>query len=316
MAELFPDDPRLVTFSARFSTDSFDPIAARLIVSPAVQMRPKLLMQSIEQPPSVPESPRPQLHQEHSPRPRFLQATNSPKRPLMADEDDSLRPRKMARGESPLKGAAGRRLDQQRRNQGSSGMVSTHQPAPISRDITFLLSLIPGRDAYNHHHFNPQAMTRLIRETHIPDYSAWKATQAQSIRQDEPPQSRGAGHGRQPSTDYGRGYPRDSPNPPHLYQQRPLSPYRGGAGPSTAPYRHSPLRPGSSGGYEPPPSGFHAQQFDAGAGGPPPSLQPWQQQPVPPHGQFGASGSQQPYPYGAPPAQQQQPPPTYGRYPY
>lgn len=312
MAELFPDDPKLATFSARFSSDSFDPIAARLIVSPAVQMRPKLLVQSIEQAPSASESPRPQLRQEQSPRTQFLRATSSPKRPLYADEDENLRPRKIARGESPLKGAAGRRLDQQRRSQGSSGAVSSQQPPPISRDITFLLSLIPSREAYNHHYFNPQAMVRLIRDTHIPDYSTWKATQAQSIRHDE---SR-AGHARQPSAEYGRSYSRDSPAPAHIYQQRPASPYRGAAGPSAAPYRHSPLRPGSSGSYEPPAS-FQAPQYD-GASGPPPAVGSWQPPPMPPQPQFGASATQPPFPYvgGPPPPPQQQPPPTYGRYPY
>jgi cleavage stimulation factor subunit 3 len=184
MAELYPEDPKLLQFSKRFSDEGFDPTAARPIISPSAQMQPKrILMQSIEQPP-LPDSPRPQ-YQEASPRPQYLQATNSPKRPFQPeDEIDFNRPRKLARGESPLKGAAGRRLDQQKRlqNQGTPQWQSA-APIVIPRDVTFLMSIIPRADLYHAATISPEALVRILSQTHVPDYGSWRASQQQ-----QPPQ--------------------------------------------------------------------------------------------------------------------------------
>lgn len=184
MAELFPEDPKLLRFASRYSGDSFDPTAVRPIVSPASQMRPKNIVQSIEKPASVLDSPRPQYIQDNSPRPQYIQQTNSPKRPLPTEdlESDLNRPRKLARGESPLKGAAGRRLDQQKRMQQAQGAPQWQSNAPpfvIPRDVTFLLSIIPRADLYTATKFNPEAMVRLLNQTNIPDYMAWKASRDQ-----------------------------------------------------------------------------------------------------------------------------------------
>ncbi|KAI9745993.1 MAG: mRNA 3'-end-processing protein rna14 [Claussenomyces sp. TS43310] len=194
MADLFPEDPKLLRFASRYSSDGFDPTAVRPIISPATQMRPKAIMQSIEQPGSVQGSPRPQYRQENSPRPQYrpepsprpqyLQTNNSPKRPFGEDSDnESVRPRKLARGESPLKGAAGRRLDQQKRLQQTHGTPSWQSNGPatfiIPRDITFLLSIIPRAETYTASRFNPEAMVRLLSQTHIPDYNTWKASRDQ-----------------------------------------------------------------------------------------------------------------------------------------
>ena len=183
MAELFPDDPNLSRFASRYSSESFDPTAIRPIVSPATQMRPRTIMQSIEPPQtSVQNSPRPQfVQQENSPRPQYLQATNSPKRPFPIEDFESElnRPRKLARGESPLKGAAGRRLDQQKRlqQQGTPTWQSNAAPFVVPRDITFLLSIIPRADLYTSTKFNAEAMVRLLSQTNIPDHNAWRAMQ-------------------------------------------------------------------------------------------------------------------------------------------
>ncbi|KAL2261287.1 hypothetical protein VTK26DRAFT_4478 [Humicola hyalothermophila] len=311
MAELFPEDPKLAHFNARYSTEKFDPIAARIIVSPATQLRPKLLMPSIEQATSLQNSPRPPpFATRASPAPQFMPATNSPKRPFPADDfDEPNPPRKIPRndfgefqrGASPLKGAAGRRLDQQRRMQAGQGAASyTAAPAPIARDITFLLSQIPRADLYDYHRFNPAKMTNLLRETPVPEYSVWKSTNAAR----PPPSEYPSGGGQ-----YGGAYPqsRDSPAPG---AGRPLSPYpsdRSGRLPP-APYRQAgpPIRPGSAGGYEPPPPtlGYAAQgpppphqytipqptatgQFDtaAGAAAPPPAWPPY-----PGYGGVGGGG--------------------------
>ncbi|KAM0324839.1 hypothetical protein ACHAQA_007805 [Verticillium albo-atrum] len=320
MAELWPEDPKLSHFTERYSVDSFDPIAYRLIISPAVQLRPNHIMPSIEQPASVRDTPMPApppvqvpapapipaaIRQTASPAPQYLGTTSSPKRPYPGDDQEEYnRPRKLARGQSPLKGAAGRRLDQQRQNQG----------APLARDITFFLGILPPTHSYNAQLFSASNLVTLLRDTPVPDYSTWKSSQDQGMRQNGaqsrgPPQT----HGRQPSggdyssyNSYSGG--RDSPNP------RPLSPYDGGAGrriASQSGYRNSPLRPDSGSTFEAPPGSYRqdapqqftqpppgqwpppgAPQFDGGA---PPS---W---PPPPNGYPG---------YGAPPPQQ------YGQYQY
>ncbi|RFU29247.1 hypothetical protein B7463_g7106, partial [Scytalidium lignicola] len=184
MAELYPDDPKLLRFSQRYSVEGFDPTAVRLIVSPKAQMKLKTVMQSIEQPTSVQNSPRPQFLQEASPRPYVPQITNSPKRPFPIEdiESDMNRPRKLARGESPLKGAAGRRLDQQKRMQAATPTWQSNGPPPfvIPRDITFLLSIIPRAEFYNAARFKADALVRLLAHTPVPDYTVWKARQGQS----------------------------------------------------------------------------------------------------------------------------------------
>lgn len=287
MAELFPDDPKLKHFSARFSSENFDPIAARIIMSPT-QMRMKNIVPSIEQRASVANSPRPSVRQVNSPRPQFMPSTNSPKRPLpMDDYEDSMNPpRKMQRGESPLKGAAGRRLDQQRRV----------QAAPIARDITFLLGLLPPSSSYTIPRFSASEMTRLVSNTHIPEPKDWKGL-------DKPGRLQ-APHNRQASSDhaqYGGGRP-----------QSPFDVSRGRIAPAASTYRQSSLRPGSSGGsggYEPPPPSMMYQSGtmpmpDSSGGWAPP--QPQQLYGAPPAGDYSI-----PNPYGqAPPPQQ----PPYGRY--
>ncbi|KAJ2983866.1 hypothetical protein NUW58_g6178 [Xylaria curta] len=74
MAELFPDESNTSPFAARFATDRFNPITARVIVSPAQQMRPKAaILQSVEDvSPSIRGTPQPMTQPERSPRPQFL----------------------------------------------------------------------------------------------------------------------------------------------------------------------------------------------------------------------------------------------------
>ena len=165
MSDLFPEDQRLHLFSQRFVQQMFDPTAIRPIVSPATQARPKTLP-SIEAPVSRDTPPN-----------RYL-PSNSPKRPLPLEESDNEggRPRKLARGESPLKGAAGRRLDQQKRNRQpheisqfeSHSLPQAPPPPPIPRDVLFLLSIIPKAETYHATKFKAEEMVRLIRETNIP----------------------------------------------------------------------------------------------------------------------------------------------------
>ncbi|KAI9823314.1 MAG: mRNA 3'-end-processing protein rna14 [Thelocarpon impressellum] len=172
MSDLFPEEAPLSRFAHRYALQAFDPTAVRPIVSPMAQTRPKA-MPSIENHTPV----------QNSPAPRFAQTTNSPKRPPPAEEPDfeTVRPRKLPRGESPLKGAAGRRLDQQKRNlqnqlghgqgAGSQGQWATQfpPPPPLPREVLFLLSIIPRADTYHPAtRFKAEEMVKLLRETDIP----------------------------------------------------------------------------------------------------------------------------------------------------
>lgn len=224
MAELFPEDPDLSYFTARYSSDKFDPIAAPIIISKAVQMRPKQIVPTIEQPTEARNSPIP-ARLEQSPRQQYARATASPKRPLGIDDEELNPPKRLARGVSPLKGAAGRRLDQQRRNQASA----------LHRDITFLLTILPPAHTYDGQLLNATGLTSLLRDTVLPEPSAWNAKLGGQVRQNTP------GHGRQPSGDLAG---------------RPISPY-GRLQSISGGYRNSPLRTESGGHhvnpYAPPP---------------------------------------------------------------
>lgn len=196
MAELFPEDPRLDIFMSRYSNSKFDPIVTPIIISKAVQMRPKMTVPAITGLESAQNSPRPR-RQDHSPMPQFVRATASPKRPFGTDDDELNPPKRVARGISPLKGAAGRRLDQQRRNQSAS----------FHRDITFLLGILPPAHTYDAQRFSAPNMVSLLRDVHLPDYSSWRAKTGGQYMQ--------LGHARHTSGDYGRGsspYPQSGPS--------------------------------------------------------------------------------------------------------
>lgn len=219
MAELFPEDPRLEYFQSRYSSDKFDPIEAPIIISKAVQMRPKQVLPTIEQPVSVRDSPMPS-RADQSPRQHYTRATASPKRPLGVDDEELNPPKRLARGVSPLKGAAGRRLDQQRRNQASA----------LHRDITFLLTILPPPNTYDGQRLSPAGLTSLLRDTALPPPSEWNAKLGPLARQNAP------GHGRQPSSDFAG---------------RPISPY-GRLQSASGGYRNSPLSAGPVNPYAPP----------------------------------------------------------------
>ncbi|KAI9370099.1 hypothetical protein BJX61DRAFT_544953 [Aspergillus egyptiacus] len=164
MRELFPDDPALEQFAHRFSSPSFDPTAFRPIISPS-QTRPKT------------GYPGDQIVSRHgTPTSRYQEpsVTHSPKRALEDFDDDISRPRKFVRGESPLKTAQRRQLDQQKRAQptlqASSGSQyrSAGSPAPLPRDIVYLLSVIPPASTYNAGRFSAEKMVDLIRRLDLP----------------------------------------------------------------------------------------------------------------------------------------------------
>ena len=165
MRDLYPEDLGLKQFSQRFVSSSFDPISIRPIVS-ASQVRHRGYIQpSIEVPEPSPNS---------SPTKNFdITATNSPKRPFPMEDFEDNPPRKMARGESPLKGAAGRRMDQQKRQNLNGHLPSTLSqvhapPPPLPGQINFLLSIIPKSSTYVDARFDPVKMVELMRDVRLP----------------------------------------------------------------------------------------------------------------------------------------------------
>ena len=195
MAEMFPDEPDILRFSDRFALPSFDAMQVQLVISPtqallkpagqfatAAGAQPQQPIRSIEQPRSPPE---------------IILGPNgpyvaSPKRKL--DDSDSEAPqRKFMRGESPLKGAAGRRMQNVQTGSGQppggavsgagGGFVTKNYipgaggapavapqpagPAPWPREISFLLSIIPGAASYKAMQFDPGRMVELLRTVNV-----------------------------------------------------------------------------------------------------------------------------------------------------
>ena len=109
-----------------------------------MNIMPMNIMPTVEEPQQVaPPMPVPEQQRLQSPAPfnsphlgHLLPVTNSPKRPL--EDAESEQPRKIIRGESPLKGAAGRRLDAARRNNAVGG-VEGSECAAVGSVETFCL---------------------------------------------------------------------------------------------------------------------------------------------------------------------------------
>ncbi|KAL8996466.1 MAG: hypothetical protein Q9169_004016 [Polycauliona sp. 2 TL-2023] len=153
MKDHFPEDPTLAHFSRRFVQPGFDPTAIRPIISTATQTRPKSI-HPLDMPMPTQVSP-----------PRHGQKGSSPKRglPLEDSDTEAERPRKVARGESPLKGAAGRRLEQQKRNQQPQYDPVLLQPLPPSLPpaIMHVLSNLPRA---SHYPINPRFIPHKVVE--------------------------------------------------------------------------------------------------------------------------------------------------------
>lgn len=90
---------------------------------------------------------------------------------------DQGRPAKIRRPDSPIKGAAGRRLDQKRqqlqreRNQGGRVYASSAAPVvpSLPDGVMFLLGILPGADKYHATKFSPEAIVNLLRNVELPE---------------------------------------------------------------------------------------------------------------------------------------------------
>ncbi|KAI4109008.1 MAG: hypothetical protein L6R37_000726 [Teloschistes peruensis] len=251
MRDHFPDDPTLSHFSRRYVHQGFDPTAIRPIISPATQTRPRFLQPTDSTMP-------PQA----SPPSRTAHPNTSPKRSLPFDDSDNEteRPRKLARGESPLKGAAGRRLEQQKRNQPLQGppqfdhALPPPPPQPLPPQITDLLSALPRRAYYpNVPRFLPGPAVEVIASVSLQNPK--RAQEAINPQQrgppsmpPRPPQAPPPGL---PGSPY--GMPQAMPPMPPMPPNGMPNPYSGGYSsvpphftPSSFPQQHQP--PVSSGG--------------------------------------------------------------------
>ncbi|EXJ63028.1 hypothetical protein A1O7_03472 [Cladophialophora yegresii CBS 114405] len=169
MRKHFPEDPTLKLFSSRYSTPLFDAMHVHPIISPQ-QIRP-LLSHVL---PSVETS----SEMVNSPIQKVIDAitTHSPKRPFPDDLEDGGGPRKMARGESPLKGAAGRRMNQQQQQRQVNAPASLPSfppvPQPLPPGIAYILSILPKASTYVETRFDAVKMMELIRDIKLPAPSA------------------------------------------------------------------------------------------------------------------------------------------------
>ncbi|KAJ5158581.1 RNA-processing protein HAT helix [Penicillium coprophilum] len=162
MRELYPEDPALEQFANRYSDSTFDPTSVQLILSPS-QTRPKTNMPGVS------------AESHGSPMARYMDTSlNSPKRPYPTDDydEDSGRPRKFVRAESPMKSAQARRLDQPKRVQQLNGQNTSYRPqgspAPLPREVVNLLSILPPAAAYNITRLSPEKTIDLLRHVEIP----------------------------------------------------------------------------------------------------------------------------------------------------
>lgn len=169
MRDLYPEDAvGLKHFAQRYGSRNFEPTSVRLIVSPTQTKASDFVYASIEADRSINNSPPTKMSD--------TMATNSPKRPLPLDDIEDSQPRKFARGESPLKGAAGRRMNQQQRTLGANGNfqptplshVQLPPPPPLPGHLAFLLSIIPKASTYEFRRFDPSKMVDLLRNVQIP----------------------------------------------------------------------------------------------------------------------------------------------------
>lgn len=185
MHELYPLESGLRLFTNRYDAPTFDPTTVIPVISMR-QIQPKSLTQpSIElQPPAqVPNSPITRLIDSIT--------TNSPKRPFPGDDLEDG-PRKIARGESPLKGAAGRRINQQQQQRQANGLTTnappqTSLPPPLPNQITYLLSIIPKASTYVDTRFDAGKMVDLLRDTRLPPSISMPPVQPQPAQPSHPP---------------------------------------------------------------------------------------------------------------------------------
>jgi cleavage stimulation factor subunit 3 len=199
MAEMFPLEPEILRFGHRFEMPAFDPLKAQIVISATqTRQRPPPGAFPPQQPPpggiAAMASP-PTGEMRLGPHGPYI---SSPKRGL--DDSDADTPsRKFMRGESPIKGAAGKRIATSGGSMsanvpttntsmnpnaggGSGGFavknfvpggaaqmpMSAPQPAALPRQVTYLLSILPNAASYNATRFDPALLVNLLSSVPLP----------------------------------------------------------------------------------------------------------------------------------------------------
>ena len=205
MKELYPDEPEVDRFAGRFMAPHFDGMSVQLVLSESQVRPPTTSLPAVVQqappagaPPMIPGLP-PAGQATGSPQAGALALgphgpyVASPKRPLDDIDSDTEHQRKFARAESPLKGAAGRRVTGSNNNQpvlgslaqgpaisGGSGFVTKNyvppgapqsaQPPMLPKDVNYVLSIIPNAAAYRATGgpiFDANGIAHLLRQTNV-----------------------------------------------------------------------------------------------------------------------------------------------------
>jgi len=211
MKDLFPEEPEIVRFGSRFTAPNFDGLGVQLVLS-ETQVRSKMAVPAafVQQPPPAGFMPTLQPPGMGSPDQGALRLgpngpyVASPKRPLDDGDSDMEHQRKFIRGESPLKGAAGRRVagggqqtvlghmstgstSGQQQAGGAGGFMTKNYvpsgaagmpppqlqqqqpvgPPPLPRDVLFLLSILPNTAQYQAVLFEPNRMVDLLRGMNV-----------------------------------------------------------------------------------------------------------------------------------------------------
>lgn len=173
MAELYPDEPEVARFTQRFELPNLDASRTILALSPT-QMQPKMAiieptLASVQAASGFPAglvSPLPgqMLLGPHGPY------IASPKRPL-DDADDDSPAAKYLRGESPLKGAAGRRIATASGAAtvaaGNIALRNVSQTQSLPNAILQLLAVLPSADSYKATRFVPEKMVELMKHVDL-----------------------------------------------------------------------------------------------------------------------------------------------------
>lgn len=195
MKDLFPLEPEIVRFGLRHSMPTFDGLQAELVISPT-QARPKKAYSAHGMQGVVPSFEAPAGGEgglRLGPNGPYVA---SPKRPLdVSDLDADTPQRKFMRGESPLKGAAGRRITGNGLGHMATGSTASGSgtggagfmtksyvpgsgqpnggmqgpppvpagPIPLPREIQYLLSILPPAGAYNNVTFLPHRVVDFLR---------------------------------------------------------------------------------------------------------------------------------------------------------
>jgi cleavage stimulation factor subunit 3 len=193
MRELYPEEPDISHFSHRYALPDFDAIDIQLIISPTQALPRPMHPQPIIQ--SAPPNNNNAEVSTSIETPEILLGPNgpyvaSPKRPL-EDSDNEAPQRKFLRAESPLKGAAGIRIQNNKASahaasnsiggNSNSGFATktfipqSSAPAPLPPRIEALLQMLPNASSYNQVRLDPAKLVAFLPSVYV-DYNKAMAT--------------------------------------------------------------------------------------------------------------------------------------------